>query len=526
MRTFLVLAPVFVFLAIMLVVGFVIQKNSQKDRDKDFSKDYFIGGRSLSGFVFAMTLVATYSSVSSFVGGPGVAWQRGFGWIYFAMTQVLAAFLVMGVMGKKMAVIGRKIDAVTVIDVLRVRYQSNLLANLGAMLIVVFFCATIVAQFMGGANLFAATVQGLLAENGQSLGYATLWGVDYIDYNYIVGMFLFALVVVIFTAVGGFKAVAVTDTICAVFMLLGMAVIAYAILSHGGGMSGIMAVINEQPHMLEPTAGGSLPVQIFLSQWLLTGVCTLGLPQSLVRNLSYKTSKGLHRAMIYGTVVVGAMMLGMHLLGVLSRGVIHKLPGATTDSVTPHLIVGFLPPLLAGMAIIGPLAASISTVSSLLIAASSSIIKDVYQHSLERRSLKVDQKKIGRLSTIATAIIGLTCILVAIKPPTVIVWVNMFAFGGLQTSFFWVFLLGFFWRKANLTGALMAMVGGVFAYCYFMAAKIPFGGFHQIVVGIGVGLALFVIGSLAGRPSDEKVLKLFFPEHYPEGTKIEIPERI
>ncbi|MDR2529756.1 MAG: sodium/pantothenate symporter [Synergistaceae bacterium] len=523
MRTFLVLAPVFIFLAVMLVVGFIIQQNSQKDREKDFSKDYFIGGRSLSGFVFAMTLVATYSSVSSFVGGPGVAWQRGFGWVYFAMTQVLAAFLVMGVMGKKMAVIGRKIDAVTVIDVLRVRYQSNLLANLGAVLIVVFFCATMVAQFMGGANLFAATVQGFLAEEGQLVRHAALWGFE-IDYNYIAGMFLFALVVVIFTAVGGFKAVAVTDTICAVFMLLGMAVIAYAILSHGGGMSGIMAVINEQPHMLEPTAGGSLPVQIFLSQWLLTGVCTLGLPQSLVRNLSYKTSKGLQRAMIYGTVVVGAMMLGMHLLGVLSRGVIHKLPGATTDSVTPHLIVGFLPPLLAGMAIIGPLAASISTVSSLLITASSSIIKDVYQHSLEHRS--VDQKKIGRLSTVVTTIIGLACILVAIKPPTVIVWVNMFAFGGLQTSFFWVFLLGFFWRKANLTGAIMAMAGGVFAYCYFMAAKIPLGGFHQIVVGIGVGLALFVIGSLVGRPNEEKVLKLFFPEHYPEGTKIEIPERI
>ena len=379
MQAFLVLAPVFVFLVVMLAVGFVIQKNSQKDRNKDFSKDYFIGGRSLSGFVLAMTLVATYSSVSSFVGGPGVAWQRGFGWVYFAMTQVLAVFLVMGIMGKKMAVIGRKIDAVTVIDVIRVRYQSNLLANVGAVLIVVFFCATMVAQFMGGANLFAATVQGLLAQDGQIIGGAAPWG---LDYNYIAGMFLFALVVVVFTAVGGFKTVAVTDTICATVMLLGMSVIAYAILSHGGGLSGVMAVINGQPHMLEPTAGGSLPVQIFLSQWLLTCVCTLGLPQSLVRNLSYKTSKDLHRAMLYGTVVVGAMMLGMHLLGVLSRGIIHTLPGATTDSVTPHLIVAYLPPLLAGMAIIGPLAASISTISSLLIAASSSIIKDVYQYSV------------------------------------------------------------------------------------------------------------------------------------------------
>ena len=67
MRTFLVLSPVFIFLGSMLVMGFVIRKKSRKDRDADFSKDYFIGSRSLGGFVLAMTLVATYSSVSSFI---------------------------------------------------------------------------------------------------------------------------------------------------------------------------------------------------------------------------------------------------------------------------------------------------------------------------------------------------------------------------------------------------------------------------------------------------------------------------
>ena len=205
--TFLLLAPVFVFLVAMLVMGFVIQKNSQKDREINFSKDYYIGGRSLGGFVFAMTLVATYISGSSFVGGPGVAWMRGFGWVLLAMTQVLAVFPVMGIMGKKMAVIGRKIDAVTVIDVIRARYQSNLLAGISAVLIVVFFCATMVAQFIAGASLFSATVQGLLSESQISL-----FGKE-LNSNYLMGMFIFSLVVVIFTSIGGFKAVALTDTL-------------------------------------------------------------------------------------------------------------------------------------------------------------------------------------------------------------------------------------------------------------------------------------------------------------------------
>jgi sodium/pantothenate symporter len=505
MQAFLVLAPFFLFLIVMLAVGFVIQKQSEKDRAVNFSKDYFIGGRSLGGFVLAMTLVATYSSGSSFVGGPGVAWMRGFGWVYLAMTQVLAAFLVMGVMGKKMAVVSRKIDAVTVIDVVRARYESNVLANIAAVLIVVFFCGTMVAQFISGANLFAAAA----------------------GINYTLGLFIFALVVVAFTAIGGFKAVAITDTICAIFMLLGLGVLAAAVLNRGGGISGIMGTLKTQPQMLEPTSGGTIPVRLLISFWMLSGVCTLGLPQSLVRNMSYKSSKSLHRAMVYGTVVVGAMMLGMHLIGVLARGVISALPeGGTTDSIMPHLIVTCLSPVMAGIAIIAPLAAAISTVSSLLIAASSSIIKDVYQHSVERSGAPVDQKKVARFSVVATAIIGVVCIIVALKPPSIIVWINMFAFGGLQTAFFWTFLLGFFWKKANTAGAFLSMVGGVFAYCYFMWAKIPLAGFHQIVVGIGLGLVLFVIGSLMGKPNDEKVLKLFFPETYPEGTKIEVPKQI
>jgi sodium/pantothenate symporter len=306
-----------------------------------------------------------------------------------------------------------------------------------------------------------------------------------------------------------------------------LGVLLYAVLNHGGGMASIMATLKEQPQMLEPMSGGAISVQLLLSFWMLSGFCTLGLPQSLVRNMSYKNSKSLHRAMVYGTVVVGAMMLGMHFIGVLSRGVIFELPaGGTTDSLMPHLVVNYLPPVLAGIAIVAPLAAAISTVSSLLIAASSSIIKDVYQHSIERRKERANQKKLGLLSFLATAIIGLICIVVSLDPPTIIIWVNMFAFGGLQTAFFWTFLLGFFWKKANTTGALLSMAGGVSAYCYFMAARIPLYGFHQIVVGIGLGLFLFVAGSLIGKPNSEKVLKLFFPEHYPEGTKIEIPTQI
>lgn len=492
MNAILTLAPIFIFLAVLLGVGFFARQKG-KTASGNFSNEYFIGSRSLGGFVFAMTFVATYSSVSSFVGGPGLAWSHGFGWVYYAAIQIISVMMMMGIAGKKMAITGRKIGAVTVIDIIRARYNSDILANISAVVIVVFFTAMMTAQYSGGAHLFAAAA----------------------NIDYTTGLVIFAIVVVVYTTIGGFRGVALTDTICAIVMLLGMGVIGFTILNTSGGLSGIMEKISAEPAMLEVQSGGRLSVPFFLSQWLLIGICTLGLPQSLVRNLSYRNSRALHRAMVYGTIVIGLMMIGMHLLGVLSRGVITELPaGKTTDSIMPMLIVQTLPSVLAGFAITGTLAATMSTVSSLLITASSSIIKDLWIRYAAKRDFQPNDGQIRRFSMIVTFLLGLVSLLIAIKPPSVIVWINLFAFGGLESAFFWTFLLGLFWKKANATGALLAMIGGTLSYCAAMAFRLQLGGSHQIVIGIGVSLILFIIGSLAGKPQDEKTLRLFFPEKF------------
>ena len=507
MDAFLMLSPVFIFFIILLGMGFYIQKTSADSRAENYSKDYFIGGRSLGGFVLAMTLVATYSSVSSFLSGPGVAWQRGFGWVYYASTQVVAAFLVLGVLGKKMAVLGRRTDSVTVVDLIRNRYQSNALAIISAVVIIVFFTTAMLAQFIGGAQIFSAAT-GL---------------------SYTQGLWFFAIVVVLYTTVGGFNAVAITDTACAIVMLIGMFCLGYAIITKGGGMANIMATITEASNtavqtgegfnMLSPTAEkngvASIPVQLFITQWMLCGICTIGLPQTNVRCLSYRDTNSVHRAIIYGTIVVGAMMVGMHMLGVLSRGALLAIPeGQTTDTVVPTLISGYMHPFVAGLTIIGPLAATMSTISSLLIAGSSAIVKDIYMHAKESKGEKIDQKKVGKISLITTAVMGTVAVVMAIEPPDIIVWINMFSFGGLQTAFFWTLLLGLFWKKANATGALWGMVGGLGAYCITMQMGIKIGDFHNILIGVGVALICFIIGSYVGKANDEKVLKLFFPEKY------------
>ena len=496
MSNLVALVPLVLFLILALAVSLVVRWRTHV-AGGGFVKEYFIGNRALGGFVLAMTTIATYGSVSSFVGGPGQAWLVGWGWVYMAVVQVTALVLLYGILGKKMALVSRKLDAVTVIDVIRARYSSNVLANVSAVVVVLFFAATMVAQFVGGAKLFEAVT----------------------GYSYLVGLVLFGVAVVLFTTIGGFRGVAVTDAICGVAMLIGIFVLAAGILTAGGGYENIMDTIRaNRPEMLEPFGGGSMPASLYFTQWLLVGIFTFVLPQSAVRCMGFKNTKALHGAMIMGTVIIGLMMIGVTSLGVLSAGVLTgdlASYGGSVDNIIPQAIAQTLPPWLAGVAIIGPIAASISTVSSLLIASSSAIIKDVYLHHCESTGKKPTERTIARSSQAVTLCVGAIVFVLAIVPPDVIWKINMFAFGGLETAFFWVLVCGLFWKRAGKWGALLSMIGGTASYCLCMALGFKVMGLHQIVIGITVAGVLMVLGSLLGRrdaAEEKRMREVFFPE--------------
>ena len=483
------LIPLIIFMVVMVGISIFVKR---QQIGKNFVGSYFVGNRELGGFVLAMTTVATYSSVSSFVGGPGMAFTVGFGWIYMAVVQVTAIFLVLGIFGKRVAILARKLNAVTVVDIIRARFQSDFLAAVAAFVIVLFFCGTMTAQFVGGAKLFSAVT----------------------GYSYESGLILFGLVVVIYTSIGGFRAVALTDTCCALIMMIGIVLLLHYVLDAGGGFSAIMTTLEtDHPEMFEPFSNGNMPWGIYLTQWFLVGICTIALPQSVVRGISYKNTHGLHQAMLIGTVVVGFMNIGINFTGILAHGVLtgDAASYGGVDNIIPTTIATVMPKSLVGLAIIGPLAASISTISGLLIVASSAIVKDVYIHYKQKKSEEVSDTKIRFLSMAITAVIGVTVFVIALTPPNLIWLINMFAFGGLETAFFWTLLLGLFWKKANKTGALFSMFGGTIIYCAAQATGFKFFNLHQITIGITVSLILFLIGTYFGKSTDKDTLKIFFP---------------
>lgn len=481
-----IIIPMIVYLGIMLYIAYIANRKSSDIEGTGFINEYFIGGRSLGGFVLAMTLIATYTSASSFIGGPGVAYEKGLGWVLLAMIQVPTAFLTLGVLGKKFAIVSRRIDAVTISDFIRARYKNEAVVIITSLALVIFFIASMIAQFVGGARLFQSVT----------------------GYSYEIGLIIFGITVIVYTTIGGFKAVAITDAIQGVMMLVATVLLFFAVVMKGGGMENIINTIKvTSPGMLTPFgADQSITQPFILSYWVLVGFAVLGLPQTSVRCMGFKDSKSLHNAMIIGTFVVGFLLLGMHLVGFLGAGV---MPGIEVgDLAIPTITIEILPPVLAGIFIAGPLAAIMSTVDSMLILASATIIKDLMENSYIK--VNVDNKSVKMISLILTAIIGVIVFALALNPPDLLVWINLFAFGGLEAAFLWPTILGLYWKKANSSGALWSSVIGVLAYFVITIFKITPMGINPIVPTTAIALLAFIVGNCFGKGNDEETLRLFF----------------
>lgn len=479
----LILLPIILYLFLMLGVAWKVNKIKNRE-NVDFMEEYFIGSRNMGGFVLAMTIIATYIGASSFIGGPGVAYKLGLGWVLLACIQTPTAFLTLGILGKRLAIISRKIGGLTITDLLRARYKNDIVVILGSVIMLIFFIGAVVANFVGGARLFES-VTGL---------------------PYIVGLIIFSFVIITYTTIGGFRAVALTDAIQGGVMLVASGILFFTLLKAGGGMENIMKTIGHvNPTLLTPDSGGAIAKPFILSFWMLVGVAILGLPATTVRCMGFKDSKSMHNAMIIGTSVVGILMLIMHLIGVMGVAI---LPGITIgDKIIPTLAISKLHPILAGVFIGGPLAAIMSTVDSFLILSSATIVKDLYINYINPNP---EDKKIKKLSLFTSLFIGVIVFLLSLDPPELLVWINLFALAGQEAAFFCPIIMGLYWKRANALGAISSMIFGVASYIYFSVFKITFSGLHQIVPVIAISLIVFVLGSLLGEKPDDETIDIFF----------------
>ncbi len=360
--------PLILYLCLSLSIAFYARqkgKNLISSGQTSFLEEYFLGSRSLGGFVLAMSITASYASASSFIGGPGVAYSMGLSWVLLAMIQVPTTFLTLGVLGSRFALVTEELKCITITDFIYKRYQSSLLLLITSLALVIFFMAAMLAQFIGGARLFQSVT----------------------GYSYEMGLLLFAITVTIYTTIGGFRAVALSDALQGIVMLIASFALIFVVLQATNGVENAIFSLKEIDAGLISPFGpkNSVPIPMMMSFWVLVGIGVLGLPQTVQKCMAYKDKKALQDALVIGTNIIGFLVLSLELAGVFGRVLFPDL--LVGDLIIPTLTLELFSPFFAGIFIAGPLAAIMSTVDTMLLLASASIVKDLYIHFILKEDI-------------------------------------------------------------------------------------------------------------------------------------------
>jgi sodium/proline symporter len=425
-----------IYLAIVLVVGIITYKMN-KSHD-----DFFIAGRQLNPWVVAFSERASGESAWLLLGLPGAAMATGFLESWTALGCVLGIIFYWFVVAKKLRIESEKLSAITVPNFFAEKFGGNvkLIRIVATFIIIFFFSFYLAAQFNGAGKVLNVTF----------------------NIPIIIGMIIGAVVIIFYTMMGGFFAVAWTDLIQGIIMIAALVVIPIAgmLELHQQGSSLAAAVANEGNNFVSLFGGKSgwaaVAVVIGGLSWALG---YMGQPHLLTRFMAIKDPMKIkisRRIAIAWAIpaFTGAIMIGLVGLGLYKQGYF-----ADVEHVMPYLANNVLPSWLAGIFISGAIAAMMSTADSQLLVITSSVIEDFYHKTLGK---SVTDKVLLNLSRIITIAVGVLGFIIAITSKDLIFELVSYAWAGLGASFGPALLLVLYWKKITKQGVLAGMLTGFF----------------------------------------------------------------
>ena len=473
------------------------------------SGNFYLGGRTLGPWVTAMSAEASDMSGWLLMGLPGVAYWSGVSEAAWTAAGLLAGtyvnWLVVSVRLRAYSEITG--DAITIPDFFSNRFheEKKALMTVAALLILVFFTVYASSCFVTVGKLFASIFAA----------------------DYRLCMLAGAAFVVLYTLVGGFLAESASDFMQALVMVTALgAVLAVAVMA-GGGPGPIAARLREIPGFLQ-LLGGACPAVRDGAQcvvggralfgaanslsWLAIlstlswGLGYFGMPQVLLRFMAIRHGRELKASRRIAVGWCFVSLAAAVLIGLAGRALYPAellSPGAA-ESVFILIATRLLPPLLAGVALAGILAATISSSDSYLLIASSAFAKNIYQRLFRRDA---DDRHVLRVSRLALLAITGVAAAIALDRDSVIFRVVAFAWAGFGAAFGPLMLFSLFWRRTTRAGALAGMVaGGAMVFAWKLLVR-PLGGafdlYELLPAFLFSAIVIVVVSKLTARPAKE-----------------------
>lgn len=510
-------------------LGLGVVANGVASRKSGFLRNYFLGNRSMGAIAVALT--AAVMSGGTFVGFPSLTYSFGWAVGLWIGSYMIAPMTVLGILGKRIGQLSRRTGAITLPDLYRERYGSAELGLMTSVLVMFFLAVFLVAQFKAGALI----VKIVLPD--EVLGwFATDQTRATTDVGYRVGLAIFAVTVVAYTAYGGFLAAIWTDVFQSLIMAVGVAILLPLAMARSGGLARATLAGVEQAgpgFAFGPGAGRDFhPVGLAFSFFVMWAITGMGQPSTLVRLMAFRDSRTLRYSILYQTLYNAIIYVPLIFIFVAARGILPNL--ANPDEVMPRLVVELANPYVAGLILAAPYGAVMSTVSGFLLIVASGIVRDLYQRFLRPRAT---EKEISRASYAATVAVGVVVAVLALNPPNYLQMIVVFASAGMASAFLVPGLMGAFWRGATAAGAMAATLcgAGVTILLYLIGCFGPgamglswllgpnpeigarstfrpyyLGGLDPCVWGLLASLLAGILVSLVTSPPDPQRLALAF----------------
>ena len=500
MNNIVMIATIVLYMAMMIWIGIDLSK---KNNNTD---DYYLGGRTLGPFVTAMSAEASDMSSWLLMGLPGVALSIGVADAFWtAAGLALGTYLNWLIVAKRLRRYSEKIGASTIPDFFsnRFRDKSGALLAISAIVIILFFVPYTASGFAAVGKLFNS-----------------LFGVDY-----HVALIVGAIVIVIYTAIGGFLAASTTDFIQSIVMTLALVVVVGFGVYNAGGFENVMANVRELPGYLSLTASYDSAAGAAKDYSILTivssfawGLGYFGMPHVLLRFMAIGDENKLKLSRRIASVWVVISMGVAIFIGVVGYSFV-KNNGI--DLADPERIIiefskaigslNILGAVIAGLIISGILAATMSTADSQLLAASSSMSENI----IRRFFIKDMSDKISMVfARVTVCLIAIVAVIFAWNPESSVFGIVSFSWAGFGAAFGPVMMCALFWKRTNLWGALAGMVSGGATVLLWQYVIEPFGvkngiaalSIYELLPAFIVGLAAIIIVSiLTPAPSKEVV---------------------
>ena len=447
----IIFTGVAIYMVAMLVIGFYASRKTHS------VNEFVVAGRGLPTMLLSTTIVATWFGGGTMLGSSGAAYDRG---LLGVIADPISAAIVLVLIGFFFARLFRRMRIMTVADFMYQRF-----GQVAAMAIT---AVSIIGNILWVGSMLVAF--GLIFES--------LTGIPL-----VVGIFSGALVIFIYATVGGLWAVVLTDFIQMIIIVVGLVVLLTVVLFDVGGWGAISPHLPEHTFRLVPMVNTGEQWLNYLRAWTIIGLVDISAQSLIQRVAAAKSEQTAQNAFYLGGV--GYLVFGMIpvTLGIIASVTMPEL--GNSEAVIPTLAIEHLHPVAVAIFVGALLAAIMSSGDSALLACASLIAKNVLPLVKHNPS-----EKLGLLvARLAIPGVGILAIFVALKMQVVYDLVLDTNILGLATIIV-PFILGVWWKKANRTGALSAMVGGLSAWILTMilAPELP-----ADFIGFGMSLITMLI---------------------------------